>query len=1374
MHPLAAYIPIDRRLALAAATDLPDRTAGAALFADISGFTRLTKLFVDVLGRKRGAEEVLPILNQIYTALIAEVHARRGAVIGFSGDAVTCWFDGDNGARAVAAGLAMQRAMEQFATVIAPGEIAVALTVKIAISAGPARRFAVGAPEHCRLDVLAGQTITLMAQAERTALSGEVVATDRVAENLGAHLAATETRGFEGGRVFVVKSLARQVPLTPWDPPADIPEETARQWVLPAVARRLRAGQGHFLAELRPASVVFVRFEGLDFDSDPDAGSKLDAYIRWVQGVAAQYDGALIQLTFGDKGSYYYIAFGAPVSHADDSLRAVATALVLRSPPASLAFIRAVQIGVAGGIMRTGSYGSPARLTYGVLGEKTNLAARLMAVAPPGEIFCDAAIYAAARNQWEFEIAALQTDPAKPTAPLGAIYRPTGEMITHHRLPAPSNSLVGRAAVMARLTAALNAALDGGTTLVRLEGEAGMGKSRLVAEAAAAAGAAGIRVLLGAGMSIEQQTPYRVWREILGQLLGWEDNPPAGALGARAASLAAGTAPHLLPRLPLLNDILPLALPENNLTANLPAVLRQENVMQVMTDLLCAVCQTQPLLIVFEDAHWMDALSWELSLRLARVLRDNRLGAAVFWVTRPPGARAAPRLYFAELSSLPGVEVILLEQLSAEEIRQLVRFTLNDHVPQIETLVLERAQGNPFFARELIFTLQEQGLIGYLGEAMTPKWSLAPDFSSAATALPGTLQGLILARIDRLPPEAQLALKVGAVIGRRFTADALDFVLGARTEMGAGGLAGHLQTLARQELVDADETAAPPAYLFRHVLTRDVAYETLLYAQRRELHLAVADWYEAAFAGEALAQWYPVLVHHTHAGEEWAREYKYLRLAAAQAQGLFANQDALGYLGRALKLAKTEEDLYGIHLQREEVLGWIGERAAQAAELDSLSRLAQALADPGRQSETAMRFAEYRNLMGEYEAAMRHAEDVVRLAAAAGDDVRVALGERIRGQVSLRRGEYEAARQYLAAAFDTFRRLGSQAHIADVYGDFGVINVYTGNFRRAAEDFEQALALYAGLNNRRDAARVQSNLAGAYGFLGDIPKTIAGYREALALNREIGEKRLAHVALGNLGIAYQKWGDFGNAEQCLLQALETSREIGDRRKEGTWLGSLGETYRAIGRFEQAVGYFRQALDLSQEIGNQNGVGTWQIELGETAWRVGDLPAARDWLGQALATNLTIGNRHGVQNTRLRLAAVALDEGAWEEAVSQYEAFRAARLEGGEEEFNWTALAGMAQARWNQNQVSEAVRYLELLWERIEAGEPEGEEAHLAELYAASEIFAALDDPRGAALLAEAHRRLREREGRIADADVRAEVLNAYREHRAILKAFAAG
>ncbi len=448
------YIPMDRRQALARGQALPDRAYGAALFADISGFTPLTEALARELGFQRGAEELTRQLNRIYAALIDEVHRYGGSVVSFSGDAINCWFN-ETGAieggqaagaarRATACALAMQTAMRQLATLTTPAGAAIALAIKVAVTAELVRRFLVGNPRLQYVDVLAGARVDELAAAEQHAGRGEVIVSAAIAAELNEWLAVIEERdGFA-----VIRALAGETPTAAWlELGADaIPEAQAEAWLLPPIFEKVRTGKSELLSELRPAAMLFLRFGGLDYNADGEAGRKLDAYIHWVQDIVDRRDGAILSLIVGDKGSYLQIAFGVPAAHLDDAARAVSAALELRSLPVALNFIAGVQIGVTYGQARAGAYGSAAQRAYGALGDKTNLAARLMMQAAPGEILCDEDLYQAEQAEIDFE--ALPPISVKGKAKPVRVYRPAHQRPSREAAP---DSLIWRAAERALL-----------------------------------------------------------------------------------------------------------------------------------------------------------------------------------------------------------------------------------------------------------------------------------------------------------------------------------------------------------------------------------------------------------------------------------------------------------------------------------------------------------------------------------------------------------------------------------------------------------------------------------------------------------------------------------------------------------------------------------------------------------------------------------------------------------------------------------------------------------------------------------------------------------------------------------------------------------
>ena len=428
------YLPMDRRQALAAGRELPSRTQGAVIFADVSGFTPLTEALVEEMGRQRGVEELVRQLNRVFTELVARVHAYRGSVIGFSGDAITCWFDEDTGddasmpearLRAVACALALQEAIRPFEELTTSGGHTISIGIKVSVAAGSVRRFLPGDAAMHVVEALAGSVLYKVSLGEQLADRGEVIAEKELISYLGEKITAGETRGDENSYALI-ENLVVPVAATPWPElaPGALRTDQAQPWLLVPVFKQISAGQSDFLSQLRPVCALFMHFDGIDYDGEERAGELLDSFVRGVQCVLEAHDGQLMDLTIGDKGSYFYAVFGAPIALENDASLAVAASLALLRLPDELAYISGVRIGLTRGLMRSGAYGSSERRTYGVMGDATNLAANLMSAAADGDILADEAVYDQAHAEFEFETLAPLQVKGKEQAIV--VYRPLG------------------------------------------------------------------------------------------------------------------------------------------------------------------------------------------------------------------------------------------------------------------------------------------------------------------------------------------------------------------------------------------------------------------------------------------------------------------------------------------------------------------------------------------------------------------------------------------------------------------------------------------------------------------------------------------------------------------------------------------------------------------------------------------------------------------------------------------------------------------------------------------------------------------------------------------------------------------------------------
>jgi class 3 adenylate cyclase/tetratricopeptide (TPR) repeat protein len=880
-----------RFLARPAPLDVPgvERFSAAVLFADISGFTPLAER----LARRgpAGAEELSALLNAYFARLTALLAEHGGEVITFAGDGLLAVWpatDSDEGLATATCdagrcALAVQSALGGYRTLDG-----LRLSLRIGVGAGEVMALRVGGVGGRWQLLLSGGPVVQGGLAEQRAAPGEVVLSPQ-AWGL-AHGGCTGERLADGG----VRLLSATISMGARPRSRAVEElrdDAVQAYVPDVVWARLAAGQAEWLAELRRVTAVFVNL----VDVDPAAVSLLEPVqlaMAAIQPILQRYEGSLKQVVVDDKGLTLIAVFGLPLlAHEDDPARAVRAALGVQAALGGLGL--GCAIGLATGRGFCGAVRSDVHREYDVIGEVMNLAARLMQAADEA-ILCDAATYQAAQARLRFQVlpAILVKGKADPVA----VYRPIEPA---HTVDGPA-TMLGRTDERATLAERLEALQDGTAALVVVEGEPGIGKSRLLADLLEQAQARGVRSLTGAGDAIEQSTPYHAWRPIFTQLIGL-----GGAKDIkerRAIVLAHVQADPALARLaPLLDSVLPLDLPENELTVQLTGEVRAANTRQLLVQLLQAAATGpgvgggSPLVLVLDDAHWFDSASWALTRQVVAQVSPLLLVLA----TRPL-VEPLPDDY-RRLRQDPAAERLQLEPLRAHDTLALIcdRLGVRELPEPVAALIEERAQGNPFFSEELAYALRDAGLIRITDGTCT---IAAGAGALSAMSFPDTMQGVVAARIDRLAPSQELTLKVASVIGRLFAFGILRDIHPIEPDRSV--LWEYLDDLARQDFTMLDTPEPDLAYLFKHVVTQEVAYGLLLYAQRRQLHRAVAEWYEQTQADD-LASLSPLLAHHWGRAEEPTRTLNYLELAGEQALRAGAYQEAVDFLTDAASLAET-------------------------------------------------------------------------------------------------------------------------------------------------------------------------------------------------------------------------------------------------------------------------------------------------------------------------------------------------------------------------------------------------------------------------------------------------------------------------------------
>ncbi len=1169
-----AYIPTDRLHALADGETLPDRTRGAALFADISGFTPLTEALARELGPQRGAEELTRHLNLVYDAIIGELNRYGGSVISFSGDAITCWFDGDSGLFATACALSMQQTMQRFTSVALPSGQTLALAMKVAVSTGAARRFLVGDPSLQVIDALAGAILDQLAAAEHQAGKGEVVLDPAAVAALADEVRIAEWRVDENGQHFgVVSGIVKPVPPVPWAPVrADaLRDEQVRPWLLPAVYERLSSGQGEFLAELRPAVALFLLFGGIDYDADEEAHTKLDTYIRAVQGIVARYEGSLLQLTIGDKGSYLYISFGAPLAHEDDVVRAASTALELRALKERFPYIHDARIGISRGRMRTGAYGGAMRRTYGVLGDDVNLAARLMQAAAPGQILASRAAYHGAEAEFEWE--RLPDIRVKGKVEPVAIFSLIGSRERRAvRLQEPEYALpmVGREAELRLASQKIDQARGGRGQILGITGEAGIGKSRLAAEIIRSTGEKQIVGYGGECLSYGTNTSYLVWHSIWRSFFGVD---PAWSLEKQVKVLTRQLRlvdAALVPRLPLLGAALGLQIPDNDLTQGFDAQLRKTSLESLLVDCVRGRARMTPTLFVLEDCHWLDPLSHDLLEAIGRAIAD--VPVLIVMAYRPPDVE---RLQALRVSQLPHFTEIVLTSFTPQEAEELIRLKLDrffgPHVAaprDVIDRIVARAEGNPFYIEELLNYLQDRGI--------DPQDSQALE----QLDLPTSLHSLILARIDQVTERQKTTLRVASVVGRLFKAAVL---WGAYPPLGGPQhVKADLDALSRLELTSLD--AEPElTYIFKHIVTQEVAYESLPFATRAMLHEQIAQYIEQSHP-QAPDQQVDLLAFHYDRSENEAKKREYLLKAGEAAQARYANAAAIDYYQRVLRLLPAAERV-SVMLKMGQVLEVVGRWDEALDAYRQALDLAQDLGDRQAQARSQTATGELLRKRGRYDEASQWLARARAGFEALGDEAGVGLTLHYAGSLAAQQGNTDAARALYGESLAIRRKLGDKPQIASLLSNLGIVARLRGEYASAHSLHEEALAIRRELKDRRAVGVSLNNLGFVASEQGNYAEARAWLEEAVALNREVGDKQSTAITLNNLANVVRSQGDYATARALYHESLLLYSELGDRWSLAYLLEDMSVLVGLQGKLDRAWRLVGAALTLREAIGS---------------------------------------------------------------------------------------------------------------------------------------------------------------------------------------------
>jgi len=1207
------------------------RFYAATAFADISGFTTLAEELAD--NGVRGAEDLTTILNEVFEGLITSVESHGGEVVKFGGDALSliwpCSPASDSMAeamwRAAQAAFAMQQTMQNnFAVVSSRDGDTFNLQMKIGLSAGELLEVHAGGVFGRWEYVLAGAPMVNMSSAENQAQATEIVA-DATAWQLlqqqghtfleyhpspkTPYLIADElTDGF-----YRLNYMWEGLPPRPLNRPnwstmdasgLDNATRLVRRYIPGAINTALEGGSyGYMLAELKPMSVCFVGFEGIDYVNDSSAGPALSNFMRDAQEMIYHYEGSLNKLAVGDKGSVLLVLFGAPpFFHEDDEVRAVACALALQQ--VAERHDLEMRIGLAAGPLFAGPLGANQRREYTVIGDTVNLAARLMQKAKAGQVYVDASIQSKADRFFEYDDLGLlsvkgKTRPRQVFLALGDKEQDREEQVMGYLLS--TQELTGRDKEVAEFDALADQVWTGSGQVLMLQGEAGVGKSRLLAEFVRRWMSRGGVSYGGDCVSYGEKTPYLPWRGVLASVAGLSPRlTQEQRLNRIEATLNRLPEPdtavqditdnneivsYWIQRLPLIAKILGLKVAESDLTRTMPDDLRRDNVFATISATLLQEAKQRPTLVLIEDTHWSDPISLDLILQIA--LQISNVPILLLLAHRPlDEARADDakrKRTHDKIKQLHYTTQMLVNELSPEASLILVRNKLGvKSLPDnLADFIKRKGQGNPFFIEELVNSLLEMGTIQITGDVCTVTAELTD------IEMPDTVQKVVLARIDRLDERFKVTLKVAAAIGRHFQKDLLMAVhpWGTTEEL----LSEHLARLQAEDFTRQEVREDDLDFLFKHVITQEVAYETMLYSQRRQLHATIGTVLEERYTNDNSNEFVDLLAHHYSRSDNRPKALQYLHQAGNRALDNYANEPAVSYFCEAMLVAKElKQDpiQFDLLAGRERAYNRVGNRNAQAQDLELMKQLAIGHNNLEQQLETVNRTLQLATNLGNYDEATIIAQEGITLAKLAHSMTWEAQILLSLGITHWRQGNYQEARRVMQQLLELNGAAGSEQLSATSLNYLGLIQSQMAEYEQSRQDYQQALRIFQAIGDRGGEAGTANNLGLLESSLGRYEEAHQYYTQALNICQTIGDRLREGISLNTLGQVQTILGDYEQAHKQLARSLEIRCNIGDRRGEAFGLHDLGHLYLAQGQLEQAIEQFEAACQLRQKLGEK--------------------------------------------------------------------------------------------------------------------------------------------------------------------------------------------
>jgi class 3 adenylate cyclase/tetratricopeptide (TPR) repeat protein len=1017
-------------------------------------------------------------------------------------------------------------------------------------------------------------------------------------------------------------------PSVPVSAPAAAHQPSPLAYTPSYLTEKILTSRSALEGERKQVTVLFADIKDsteLIKDLDPEAAQQLlDPAIHIMMDAVHRFEGTVNQV----MGDGIMALFGAPLAHEDHAVRACYAALAMQTAVKQYAaevqrrhgVPLQMRVGVNAGEVVVRAIGSDLHMDYSAIGQTTHLAARMEQMAMPGTILLTPAVL-------NLIDGLIQVTPVGPVSIKGLaepmeVFELVGVTALRRRLQAAVarglSPFVGRQPELEALQQALARAGAGQGQVVALLGEPGVGKSQFIHSHHTQ----GWLRLESSSVSYGKATAYLPVCDLLKAYCHIEDRDALRTVQAKVTgqilTLDATLQETVPPVLALFE-----ALPANSPFLSLDPLQRRRRTLEALKRLLLRESQVQPLLLVFEDLHWIDTETQAVLDMLVESLPTARVLLLVNY--RPE--------YQHSWGSKTSYTQLRLDPLPAASADTLLQALLGEDVSlaPLTPLLIARTEGNPFFLEESVRTLVETGML--VGERGAYRLAQPLD----TWQVPATVQALLAARIDRLPPEDKRLLQTAAVIGTEVPWPLLHAIADTSDEV----LYQSLTQLQAAEFLYETSLFPERAYTFKHALTHEVAYGSLLHARRRTLHARIVGALEV-LAGNRMDDQVERLAQHALRGEVWDKALAYWRQAGDKAVARSANREAVTCFEQALvalahlpESREHHEQAIDVRCGLRSALNALGDFARLLEVLREAESLAAALDDARRLGRVSVFLSLYFFVMGTYDQAIAAGQRALERATAGGESVLQALAHYCLGRASDAQGDYRRAVACYSQAVAFFAGTRCQERF-----DMGIPPAVTSRawLARCYAQMGQFTAGRAvgdeGLQMAEVGAHPESLMLAASGiglvslWQGDLSRALPHLERAVGIVHEADLPGWFPMDATLLGAAYTLAGRGADALPLLTQAIAQS--IGTRQSVVSSLVSrhLGEAQLLTGHLEEAHAFAEQALTPARAYHQRGQQAHALFLLGESAARrtPRDADAAAPSYRQALTLAEELGMR----------------------------------------------------------------------------------------------------------------------------------------------------